>query len=959
MSRSSASTAPSLQPDRVALPHQRSFRGLRFGLWLHPEVSDRLREWTHLYKRLGIILQHLAAHGRTTVVKACQDSNRGWLRSPLGGASGMQYYLWWTPQGSQIAKNLALPSDALLVRTVRHHHDHTQLAPGSLDDYLELSKPDDLIDDESIAGHPWTDAQIDFVESEQPVRLLHGRPGSGKTTVLWKAIEARSAHRVLYLTWSTALTRYAEERFASFAPVDVEVTARDFATFVGEICGTDVVRRTLAGSRTSLELAISKLGRELPPPWKNRHAALHAELRGVLFGRAIPGEPGSIDDRGIVRLSDDQYRLYRSDFDGVGPGAATKLLRLARSLSAKAVEAAFPELVAASRAIQRLQNNHLPDGFDRFDRIVVDEIQDLTLLEAAVVVELCQAIARNRGRSPWLLMAGDSGQTVRPTWFDWGPLSDLLASSVGAPAKFHLQEHLRCPSRIAEVVDRVSERYTDLEKNIRPTRQRRQHSGQHVDAHLIHVSLSSEAEAIRLLEQLADADEVAVLAPQNDLPAWLPEQLRDSVLTPEEAKGLEYQSVCVLDPNRVLAKLDTLNEESFNTNVAQLEFRTAIDHFRVTLSRATETLVFIDTDPDDEQRLDSFHLLHDAAPYSAEDLLDHLTHPDASPEERVLVRTNDARVLVDSAPGRAWQRACQAFELLGDPDLPNGVADPAVRREVRLVLLETAAHLLVDGIREHRVEHHREVYATAKRAANGSHETASFEEEAVEALWNWTMIPRWSPINLLDTALSLSRLNESSNWLGPALLPAAQALREGLRTSASDPEWAERFNSADVEGWLRMTGYEGDVAATSRQMRSTAFDTLLKAAGWPQTRSKHAELLKSAESLLDRIGTDFMRLGRLREAQDRPEDAATAYARADAPEEVLRVLRQHGKWEPAVEFAQGEVRADLEWLVDLEHLIARRPLQQNERLYAGELDHLESLLDSVRGRTAGKRAGKE
>ena len=304
MSQSSASTAPPSEPDRIALPHQRSFRGLRFGLWLHPEVSDRLREWTHLYKRLGIVLQHLAAHGRTTVVKACQDSNRGWLRSPLGGANGMQYYLWWTPQGSQIAKNLALPSSALLVRTVRHHHDHTQLAPGSLDDYLELSKPDDLIDGDSIAGRPWTDAQIDFVESEQPVRLLHGRPGSGKTTVLWTAIEARSAQRVLYLTWSSALTRHAEERFASFVPVDVDVIARDFATFVGEICGTDVIRKTLAGSRASFDSAISTLGRELPPPWRNRHAALHAELRGVLFGRAIPGEPGCIDDRGIVRLSD-------------------------------------------------------------------------------------------------------------------------------------------------------------------------------------------------------------------------------------------------------------------------------------------------------------------------------------------------------------------------------------------------------------------------------------------------------------------------------------------------------------------------------------------------------------------------------------------------------------------------------------------------------------------------------
>ena len=95
--------------------------------------------------------------------------------------------------------------------------------------------------------------------------------------------------------------------------------------------------------------------------------------------------------------------------------------------------------------------------------------------------------------------------------------------------------------------------------------------------------------------------------------------------------------------------------------------RTAIDHLRVTLSRATETLVFVDVAPGDRERALSLELLGDAAPYDPEDLVDHFAHAEASPEERVLARTNDARVLIDSAPGRAWQRARQAIRLLGDP----------------------------------------------------------------------------------------------------------------------------------------------------------------------------------------------------------------------------------------------------------------------------------------------------
>ena len=454
-------------PDRLAQPHDLQFRGLRHGIWLHPEVSDHLRVWAHLYNRLGIVLQHLAAHGRTTVVKGCRDGNRGWRRSPLGGANGMQYYLWWTPRGSRVADGVVLPADAVLVRAVRHHDDHAPLEAGSLDDYLPLGAPDDL--NEDIAGRPWTDAQVRFVEDERPVRLILGRPGSGKTTVLWKAVEARSGQRVLYLTWSSALTRHAEERFASFAPADVEVVARDFADVRrGGLRDRCPPGRPWPPAATKFDGAITRLGRDMAGPWKNRRDALHAELRAILFGRAIPGETGCVAERGIARLGDDAYRDLRGDHDGVGPKAARALLKVARFLPADGVRAVFPELVAATRAIGRLRDDELPEGFDDFDRIVVDELQDLTLLETAVVVELCRAIGRRRGRAPWLLMAGDAGQTVRPTGFDWGPLNDLLARRVGAPARFQLDEHLRCPSRIAEVVERASERYVDLEKQVPP-----------------------------------------------------------------------------------------------------------------------------------------------------------------------------------------------------------------------------------------------------------------------------------------------------------------------------------------------------------------------------------------------------------------------------------------------------------------------------------------------------------
>ena len=114
--------------------------------------------------------------------------------------------------------------------------------------------------------------------------------------------------------------------------------------------------------------------------------------------------------------------------------------------------------------------------------------------------------------------------------------------------------------------------------------------------------------------------------------------------------------------------------------------------------------------------------------------------------------------------------------------------------------------------------------------------------------------------------------------------------------------------------------------------------------------------LGRAEALLATIAPDLPRLGRLREAQQRPEDAAVAYQRAGAHKDVLRVWRNGGAWERAVELAQGEVRADLDWLIELERLVDRRPAQQNKRLRNGERDRLEKLLDTVQKRPPRKRS---
>ncbi len=295
------------RPDIATDGQPRGGAGLRDRIRLHGSVLADIQGRPAISKRLAIAVQQLAALGRTTIVKGCGDAaNRGWRRTPLGGQGGMHYYLWWTPQGSPQSKGIdGLARGAILLRTVRHHDQHRVLKAGNLDEYFELSAGELAGDSNGTFESPWTEAQREFMQNEEPVRVVHGYPGSGKTMALWKAVESRGG-KTLYLTWSSALIDDTRSRFSAFSSPESQVDAREFRVFIGSLCGTDISRLTLASSREEFRKAFAwwKL-RDHLGPWHEKLNALHAELRAVLFGRAVPGLMECADDG--RRLSDEQY----------------------------------------------------------------------------------------------------------------------------------------------------------------------------------------------------------------------------------------------------------------------------------------------------------------------------------------------------------------------------------------------------------------------------------------------------------------------------------------------------------------------------------------------------------------------------------------------------------------------------------------------------------------------------
>ena len=374
--------------------------------------------------------------------------------------------------------------------------------------------------------------------------------------------------------------------------------------------------------------------------------------------------------------------------------------------------------------------------------------------------------------------------------------------------------------------------------------------------------------------------------------------------------------------------------------------RTAIDRLRVALSRATEALAFIEvSDPSTPAVAASRNLLGAATQFEADDLVEHLSDTETTAEERVGFRLEEAGSLMGDRPARAWSRAGQAVSMLGDPTLPNGVADRELRRRAHTTLLAVAARLLVEGIppgveREGVVEaaraSGRELGAGDDQQAGQSvSNAAAAAGHALDELVAWSGAAdraAASPFALLNAVAALA---DNGDWLRGAVVGSQQTLRGAIERQAAMREGAGHLDGA-VETWLRVTGYAGDADAEARRLRIEAVKTLIPVEP------------DAADRVLQKVapGDDGL-LGQVREAQGRFEEAAKAFANAGRRKDTLRAWRRAGRWDRAADLATGRERDDLDWLVTLARTLAQRPQQLQQRLTPAERKRLESLASAI------------
>jgi hypothetical protein len=665
-------------------------------VYCHQDFLDKLavRRNEPVGKRAALLLQRMTVDIARLQYKVTSGVNRGWRRSRLGGGSGSHFYAWWAPSGAAPLKQDAsfeAQAEAAFLRDIRHHDDHAPLAAGDLsNDYLPIGVLD--LRSAEYAPEPWTSSQVRFAKSRAPARILKGHPGSGKTTALLNAADASQAERVLYLTFSQDLAALARDYFDRFCSSARTFTVLTYSAFLRQLLSWQGADADPGEGRAQFRRDLLNYQRSLGP-WSSDFPALYDEIHAHVVGAALPVKSGRFVKAERVRLPEAAYRSQRPRYlGGAMEGVIEAVRRLERAGDAPLADRYFPELALAWRAAQALCSGSAgaAAAFSDYGCIAVDEVQDLTPLEAFVVLTLARRL-NAAGRYVPLLLAGDEAQTVRPTDFEWAWLNDMLHDTVSQPQEFKLPVNLRSPRRIADLVNRAWDFYGFLNKQDRPSGTGYAEIDDDSPDQVLYAAMRP-AELAQLMLDLSRREGLALIAFDK---ANLPEETLPFVLSPAEAKGLDFHSVFVVNGGSLLRRIIDGRALGAADSLAK---RLAIDQLRVAVSRPAERLLWVDTAPDAATVEVVSRFLRppgqmDLPPITAEALRACLDEEELEVEERVQRCHADARQLVSVKPDLAWSRAHQAVSLLGLPGDLCAVVDRTARETAHMTLAEVCFQL--------------------------------------------------------------------------------------------------------------------------------------------------------------------------------------------------------------------------------------------------------------------------
>jgi hypothetical protein len=648
--------------------------------------------------------------------------------------------------------------------------DDRQLIDASF--VLDLDDPD-LTEEQLEASAP----------TGAPVRLVRGFPGSGKTTALLQAGSHSWGDKSLYLTFSKRLASESEKHFQTFAP---EGTSTDVMTF-GELLvelGADpddaVLVPTVGGRGADLRDVLTVVKAQLGP-WSGRTAELYAELHAHALGRALPiafkGLPAS--PGGLV----DPEALQADRSAAIGAPASSALAFVARHLRDKdLLDDLFPTVRAARAALDR-SGEALPSRFHGVSAVLVDEVQDLTAVEAMLLLTVVARIGHMSGQMPQLIVAGDEAQTVRPTAFKWKSLADLITVVLGEGhaerSEISLKENLRSPRSVGLLIEATRAHYRLLDKDQRPGGLSYTESESETEGKVLYCHVPTVAGWTQVAALFQEQPSAQLVYPASELPADLAGGDMDIALS-DQVKGLDFDLVGVVDAGSTQLELQALAAKAADDPLAGALGRTLADQFRVAVSRARENLVLLDRGEGDLSG--AIHELLtevDVDPVvsvEVDELADELAG-EVDPLDRLSAQLDGVLAVLEDDPERALTKARAARDVLRLAQDADEVPEPEVLATHRLfglacALAAVGSEKAGDLRRARRLQSEAaEAFALAG-AVDAFAAVLALEEQA-----------RTRPLHSVDTSVVLDAVRvhpEVSRELGPLEPALRMALNQWM-----------------------------------------------------------------------------------------------------------------------------------------------------------------------------------
>lgn len=366
----------------------------------------------------------------------------------------------------------------------------------------------------------WLDKVISFDDAQHAVYqqaaplIIVGSAGSGKTALTLEKMKQAQGD-ILYVTLSNYLAQSARDLYYAHG-FEREGQETDFLSF-----------------REFLESIRVPQGREAA--WRDFSAwfgRMRQQVKGIDAHQAFEEIRGVITADAAGVLTRDQYVALGARQSIFAPGERAILYDLFEKYRAWMRDAGLYDLNLVSHEWQAQVR-------PRYDFVVIDEVQDLTPVQLALVL-------RTLRKPGQFLLCGDSNQIVHPNFFSWGKVKSLFWHDPELAERQQLQI-LQANFRNGQQVTRIANTLLKIKHRRFGSIDRESNflvDAVNQDAGTVHLLPDSDGVRRDLNAQTRRSIRFAVLVLRDDDKA----EARKHFDTPlifsvHEAKGLEYDSI--------------------------------------------------------------------------------------------------------------------------------------------------------------------------------------------------------------------------------------------------------------------------------------------------------------------------------------------------------------------------------------------------------------------------------